>query len=102
QPLAVRASVARRAAVVDVDDPEPSTRPELRAKREERRRVVGGTAMTPDDERRTLVIRGGVGRVRGWIEECVGGKPSLGRELDRARKREVRRVDRDLRPRLTH
>ena len=97
QPLAVRAPVPRRAAVVDVHDGEAATRPELGAEAEDRRRAPCRPAVALDDERRTLSVRCLEVRVRGRIEERVRGQAALRRELDRsAEPRRYSAGERDL------
>ena len=91
QPLAVGASVAGRSSVVDVDDGETSTRPELRVQAEHRARARRRAAVAHHDQRRQLAFGRGVLGAHGRVEERMGGEVVLGRELDRTRQGEVRR-----------
>src|SRR5262245_1464338 len=82
QPLPIRAPVARRSAVVDVDHREPTARPVLDADVACRVRAVRRAAVAHDDERRNLPLGRLVGRVERWVEESMRREAALGREVD--------------------
>ena len=93
EPLAVRAPVSCRTAVVDVDERESPARPVLVLERIRRPRVPRRAAVAVDDERRLLAGRRLEILVARRVVEGVRRLAAFGRKLDRPGHAEVAGLD---------
>ena len=96
QEPAVLAPEPRAAAVVDVDDADASLGEELNLELQMRRAVCGWASVADHLKRRQLVFRALPLRVRRRVIEGVRDRAVAAREVDRARRRDRRRVEVDV------
>src|SRR5262245_7714331 len=92
QAIPILSAISGAAAIVDIQDSKASAGPILNGQTLRRCHRRSWSTVTLNDQRRQLVARGLVVRILRLIEERVRGQTLLGRKLNRARNRKVRRI----------